>query len=63
MLKARRKKYIVGDAFEATAVRALKGVLANIDEKGELRNTSFGTAMGHDLQHYKDIPITSMPYG
>jgi unsaturated rhamnogalacturonyl hydrolase len=19
--------------------------------------------MGHDLQHYKDIPITSMPYG
>ncbi|QBZ65407.1 hypothetical protein PoMZ_12366 [Pyricularia oryzae] len=63
MLKAQRKKYIAGTAFEAPAVLALKGVLANIDERGELMNTSFGTAMGHDLQHYKDIPITSMPYG
>ncbi|KAK1781085.1 Six-hairpin glycosidase-like protein [Copromyces sp. CBS 386.78] len=63
ILKALRKKYIVGKEYEDVAVRALKGVLDNVSEKGELLNTSFGTGMGRDLQHYKDIPITSMPYG
>ncbi|KAJ4386766.1 hypothetical protein N0V93_009664 [Gnomoniopsis smithogilvyi] len=49
--------------YDQTAVKAVKAVLENIDENGELLNTSFGTAMGNTLQHYKDIPITSMPYG
>lgn len=62
ILKAQRKRYI-GPDFEATAIQAVKGVLANISPEGELMNTSFGTGMGRDLQHYKDIPITSMPYG
>ncbi|KAI1334664.1 glycoside hydrolase family 105 protein [Xylariaceae sp. FL0016] len=63
MLKARRKKYIAGEAHGEVALKAVRAVLDNVDADGELRNTSFGTAMGHDLQHYKDIPITSMPYG
>ncbi|KAK7915142.1 unsaturated glucuronyl hydrolase [Apiospora marii] len=62
LLKGQRKRYI-GKEHEAVAVKAIKAVLDNIDERGELRNTSFGTGMGHDLQHYYDIPITSMPYG
>ncbi|KAL2105001.1 hypothetical protein VUR80DRAFT_9182 [Thermomyces stellatus] len=62
MLKAQRKRYI-GREYEATAVKAVKAVLENISPEGELLNTSFGTGMGHDLQHYKDIPRTSMPYG
>jgi unsaturated rhamnogalacturonyl hydrolase len=62
VLKGRRKRYL-GPEFDDMAVRAVKGVLANISEDGELRNTSFGTGMGRDLQHYKDIPVTSMPYG
>ncbi|CAK7209377.1 hypothetical protein SBRCBS47491_000421 [Sporothrix bragantina] len=61
MLKARRKRYLTGNTNSAVA--AIKGVLDNVDERGELLKTSFGTGMGHDLQHYKDIPITSMPYG
>ncbi|KAL2162483.1 hypothetical protein VTH06DRAFT_7397 [Thermothelomyces fergusii] len=53
-----------GDAgFEDMAVRAVRAVLANVSADGELLNTSFGTGMGRDLQHYKDIPVTSMPYG
>ncbi|KAL2148977.1 hypothetical protein VTH82DRAFT_1663 [Thermothelomyces myriococcoides] len=56
-----------GDAaaaeFEDMAIRAVRAVLANISPDGELLNTSFGTGMGRDLQHYKDIPVTSMPYG
>ena len=62
LLKGQRKGYL-GAEFDEAAVKAVKGVLANISEDGELLNTSFGTGMGRDLQHYKDIPITSMPYG
>lgn len=62
MLKAARKRY-VGREYEAVALKALKAVMGKIDASGELRDVSFGTGMGHDLQHYKDIPLTSMPYG
>jgi unsaturated rhamnogalacturonyl hydrolase len=62
VLKARRKHYI-GPEYDDMAIRAVKAVMGQIDEKGELQNTSFGTAMGHTLQFYKDIPRTSMPYG
>lgn len=64
ILKGRRKKYLAkSERTEKSAIAAIHGILQNVDERGELLNTSFGTAMGHDLQHYKDIPITSMPYG
>lgn len=59
MLKAARKRYI-GREYEAVALKAIEAVLGNISEDGELQNTSFGTAMGETLQHYKDIPITSV---
>jgi unsaturated rhamnogalacturonyl hydrolase len=62
LLKSERKKYI-GKEFAEVAFKAVKAVLDNISPEGELLNTSFGTGMGHDLQHYKDIPRTSMPYG
>ncbi|MGH1559187.1 glycoside hydrolase family 88 protein [Caulobacter segnis] len=42
ILKAVRKRYI-GKEYEAVAIRAIKGVLANIDDKGELQQVSFGT--------------------
>ncbi|PVI00181.1 glycoside hydrolase family 105 protein [Periconia macrospinosa] len=63
MLKAVRKRYIVGDEYVESAVKAIKAVLERINKEGELLDVSFGTAMGHDLQHYKDIKRTSMPYG
>jgi unsaturated rhamnogalacturonyl hydrolase len=62
ILKGQRRKYI-GDEFQDVGIQAVKAVLANISAEGELLNTSFGTGMGHDLDHYKNIPITSMPYG
>ena len=62
MLKAARKRYI-GREYEDVAVKGLKAVIGKIDKEGELLDVSFGTGMGHDLQHYKDIPLTSMPYG
>jgi unsaturated rhamnogalacturonyl hydrolase len=63
MLKAVRKRYISGEVYQEAAVKAIKAVIERIDEDGELQEVSFGTGMGHDLQHYKDIKITSMPYG
>lgn len=30
---------------------------------GELLQTSFGTGMGANLDFYREIPLTSMPYG
>ncbi|KAK3688773.1 Six-hairpin glycosidase-like protein [Podospora appendiculata] len=62
ILKAQRKRYI-GREYDETAVKAVRAVLDKIDARGELADTSFGTAMGTTLQHYLDIPITSMPYG
>ncbi|CZT47871.1 probable protein /AGR_L_3363 [Rhynchosporium secalis] len=63
MLKALRLRYIQGDEFRDSAVRAVKALLGKVSEQGELMDVSFGTAMGHDLKHYKDIERTSMPYG
>ena len=62
MLKAIRKRY-VSKEYEGVAIKAVRAVLERISDDGELRDVSFGTGMGHDLQHYKDIALTSMPYG
>jgi unsaturated rhamnogalacturonyl hydrolase len=62
ILKAVRKGYLP-ERYEPVGIRAVRGVLANIDDSGELKQVSFGTAMGDTLQFYKDIPLTSMPYG
>ncbi|MBB6095465.1 unsaturated rhamnogalacturonyl hydrolase [Povalibacter uvarum] len=62
ILKSVRKRYI--DAkYEDAGVRALKAVIANIAPSGELRNVSFGTPVFDDLDGYRKVPLTSMPYG
>jgi len=63
LLKAVRKRYVPKEAFEDVAVKGVKAVMANIDEKGELQQVSFGTPMGETKDFYKQIPLTSMPYG
>ena len=62
ILKAVRRRYI-SPKYAAVAEQAIKSVLQDIDDKGEHKNTSFGTPMGDTVQFYKEIPITSMPYG
>jgi unsaturated rhamnogalacturonyl hydrolase len=62
ILKGVRKGYLPRE-YEAVGLKAVEGVLANISEDGELQQVSFGTAMGDTLQFYKDIALTSMPYG
>jgi unsaturated rhamnogalacturonyl hydrolase len=62
ILKGVRKGYL-DPGYEDVGVRAIKAVLENISDTGELRNVSFGTPVFDTLQGYKDIPRTSMPYG
>lgn len=62
ILKAIRKRYISKE-YTTMAEKAMQGVINNIDDDGTLLNVSFGTAMGNDLNYYRQIPLTSMPYG
>jgi unsaturated rhamnogalacturonyl hydrolase len=62
ILKSVRKGYLP-ERYRAVGLKAAQGVLANISADGELQNVSFGTAMGSDLDFYRKIPLTSMPYG
>ncbi len=62
ILKAVRKGYLSKD-YEALGISAAKAVRAKINEAGELTQVSFGTPVFNTLQEYKDIPLTSMPFG
>lgn len=62
LLKAVRLGFLPAD-YEAVGMKAVQGVIDHINEAGELTQVSFGTAMGDSLQFYKDIALTSMPYG
>jgi unsaturated rhamnogalacturonyl hydrolase len=54
---------LLPDSYEAVGMKAVQGVIDHINDAGELTQVSFGTAMGDSLQFYKDIALTSMPYG
>jgi len=62
ILKAVRKGYLP-QRYRATGLRAVRAVLDSVTSEGELKNVSFGTAMGADLDFYRKIPLTPMPYG
>ena len=47
----------------SAAEKAVKAVLENISERGELQRVSFGTPVFDEVKEYKKIPLTSMPYG
>lgn len=48
---------------EALGRRAALAVRRHINAAGELTQVSFGTPVFNTLQEYKDIPLTSMPFG
>lgn len=63
ILKATRKGYISKELYEDMGIRAGKAVRAHINDAGELTQVSFGTPVFNSIQEYKDIPLTSMPFG
>ncbi|WP_328716292.1 glycoside hydrolase family 88 protein [Halomonas elongata] len=62
ILKAVRMRYLDASYYDI-AEKAIKSIIHHITPEGELEQVSFGTAMGDDLDYYRTIPLTSMPYG
>ncbi|HEU5068535.1 MAG TPA: glycoside hydrolase family 88 protein [Sphingomicrobium sp.] len=62
ILKSVRKGYI-DEKYKKVGLKAVRGVLDNISEDGELQQVSFGTPVFDDLDGYREVPLTSMPYG
>ncbi|WP_216234738.1 glycoside hydrolase family 88 protein [Paenibacillus sp. GP183] len=44
-------------------IESINAVIVRIDEKGIVREVSYGTPVDKDKQFYKDIPISPMTYG
>ena len=62
ILKAVRMK-LIPETYRDTGEKALHAVIKEIDEKGVVQQVSYGTGMGKDLDHYRNIPICPMAYG
>lgn len=62
ILKAVRKGYI-GNHYRSIGEKALKCVIENIEPDGTVDGVSYGTGMGYDLDHYRNIPLCPMTYG
>ncbi|WP_125767614.1 glycoside hydrolase family 88/105 protein [Lapidilactobacillus wuchangensis] len=63
MLMARKLRIIQGSALNKSIDMAVTGLLHQVKENGQLGNVSSGTPVGNNIQFYKDIAITDMPYG
>ncbi|WP_353961071.1 glycoside hydrolase family 88 protein [Neobacillus sp. CF12] len=62
ILKAVHKGYVSPD-YKEVANKAIQGIIREINEEGALQKVSVGTGMGDTLDFYKEIRITTMPYG
>lgn len=62
ILKAVHKGY-VDASYEDVANRAINGVLSQMGDHGQLANVSVGTALADNLDYYRNVDITDMPYG
>ncbi|MDY7542469.1 glycoside hydrolase family 88/105 protein [Cryobacterium sp. 5B3] len=62
LLKAVHERYI-DKSYAAVAEKAVAALYDRITDEGEVQNVSVGTGMGDDLDFYKNIDQTAMPYG
>jgi unsaturated rhamnogalacturonyl hydrolase len=62
ILKSVHKGYI-SQEYKGVAYKAIQGMLKEVNEDGALQKVSVGTGMGDSLDFYKEIKITTMPYG
>ncbi|SEN51594.1 unsaturated rhamnogalacturonyl hydrolase [Amphibacillus marinus] len=62
ILKAIRKRYLP-KRYLPVAERALEAIINEINDQGALEKVSIGTGMGDDLDFYREIDQTTMPYG
>ncbi|KAJ3575163.1 hypothetical protein NP233_g1275 [Leucocoprinus birnbaumii] len=64
ILKATRLRlFPKEERYISTAEKAIQGIKDNVSSEGELKRVSFGTPVFENVEEYKKIPLTSMPYG
>ncbi|KAF9452065.1 glycoside hydrolase family 105 protein, partial [Macrolepiota fuliginosa MF-IS2] len=63
ILKAIRLKLLPRERYINTTEKAIQAIKDNISDTGELVQVSFGTPVFDDIESYKTVPLTSMPYG
>jgi unsaturated rhamnogalacturonyl hydrolase len=54
---------MLDEKYRSVAEKALYAVIERIDEDGILQEVSYGTGMGADLDHYRNIEIGPGAYG
>jgi len=62
ILKGVRKGYLDASYWE-TGRKAIEAVTSCIEPDGTVSQVSYGTAIGHEAAHYKNIPICPTAYG
>jgi unsaturated rhamnogalacturonyl hydrolase len=62
ILKSVHMGYVSQD-YKEVAYKAIQGLIKEVNEEGALQKVSVGTGMGDTLDFYKEIRITTMPYG
>lgn len=62
ILRAVHKRY-VDPSYEDVANRAVNGIIAQIGDHGQIAGVSVGTALAEDLDYYRNVDCTDMPYG
>ena len=50
-------------SYREVGKKALGYVMEQIDEEGQVNQVSYGTGMGMDFAHYRNIPLCPMTYG
>lgn len=63
ILKGIRLGILDKEIYSEVGLKALEAVLGYISDDGQVDQVSYGTPMGHDLDFYRNIPITPMAYG
>lgn len=62
MLKAMRMGYI-DETNSEKIMKAAKDIIDQVEEDGIVAQVSYGTAMGMDIDHYRNIPLCPTAYG
>lgn len=62
ILKASHMEILTAEIYQEAGNRAVLGALSYIQD-GKVANVSAGTGVGNNLEFYKKISLTDMPYG
>lgn len=62
ILKGIRRRYISKEYMDV-AEKAIQGIIANINDENAVENVSVGTHLAEDLDYYRNVKTTTMPYG